>query len=180
VSYTNNTESRNNFFAGNYTRSSYDLTSYKIQIDTQGKIQVSNLRGCKGKHQGEISFFHSSGFIQRVEDTTKIIARTHYSKFYVIEITKKGIIDSFSSTISIELVSSTLKKSYCPNLVMVNPHLSICALPSNVKRKQVYKAIHRDSNIGEFTFFSIVDSMGKSIALPQGDYVIIGGNTLDL
>lgn len=180
LSYKTRPESNPQFYAGWYTRGSYDLTRYKVEIDTQGKIIASNLRGCYLKHQGEVYIFHSTGNVSRVGDTTKVLAKTIYSKFYVIGLKENGVVDSFSSEIKIDILSQTLKGKYSPNLVTINSQLSITALPSKVKKKEIYKATHPDQTVGEFTYFSIIDSKGKSLLLPQGDYVVLGGNSLTI
>lgn len=180
LSYKTKPESNPQFYVGWYTRGSYDLTSYKLEIDTQGNIIASNLRGCYLKHQGEVYIFHSTGNVSRVGDTTKVFAKTTYSKFYIIGLKKNGLVDSFNSEIRIDLLSHTLSGDYSPNLVSIHSLLCITALPRKVKTKEIYKARHRDQTVGEFTYFSIIDSKGKTLLLPQGDYVILGGNSLSI
>jgi hypothetical protein len=169
-----------NSHSGWYKRGAYDLSSYNINIDTQGHLNVSELKGCNGKHQGEILLLHSKGNITRILDTIKVQAKTIYDKYYIIGIKENGIIDSFSADIKFDLISKTLKNSYCPNLVSIRPELDICALPKGVKKNEVWKPIHKDNTIGEFAYFAVIDSEGKSLIFPQGDYVIIGADTLSL
>lgn len=169
---------KKHIYEGWFKRSSYDRTKFNLHIDTQGNLKVSELRGCKGKNQGELSIFTAKGSLIRIGDTLNVNGRTVYDQFYLLEIKEGGIVDSFSSEISIALVSRTLKNTYCPNLVRISSELSICAMPEGMAIKELYKPVHKDNTIGEFVYFSIQDSDGKVKHYPQGDYVIIGADQL--
>lgn len=165
-------------YEGWFERSSYDLTRFNLHIDTQGNLKVSELRGCSGKHQGELSIFTAKGSLIRIGDTLKVNGKTVYDHFYLLEIKEGGMVDSFSSEISIDLVSRTLKNTYCPNSVRISSEVSICAIPEKMAIKELYKPVHKDNTIGEFVYFSIQDANGKVKHYPQGDYVIIGADQL--
>lgn len=179
INFKTKPESKPGYYAAWYTRGAFDLTSYQVDIDTQGNIHASEIRGCYTKHQGEIVISHASGKISRNGDTMNVLANTIYSKFYVLEIKENGLVDSFTSIIEIDLVSQTLKGDYCPNIVSINSSsVLITALPRKVAIKEIWKPSHPDKTIGEFIYFSIKDSEGKFLLLPQSDYMIIGGNSL--
>jgi len=163
-------------FFGSYSQRSYDLTRYTIKVDTTGTLTVSDLRGCKGKHQNELSLFTCSGTITRMSDSIIIHAKTVYDKLYIFSIKKNGIVDSFSSEIKIELISKTLKNEYCPSLLTTSHGARIVALPKNIKTSEVYKHSHKEKTVGVFTYFSLKDSKGKSKLYTEGDYVLMGGN----
>lgn len=180
INFQSRPEFKKNSHAGWYSRGSYDLSKYKMNIDTQGNLKVSELRGCPGKHQGEISLFHSKGSLTRIGDTLKIQANTIYDKFYIFGIKENGIVDSLSSDINIDLVSRTLKGNYCPNLIRIQSEVTICALPEKINIKEVYKSLHKENTVGEFVYFTIRDSENKVKIFPHGDYVIIGADNVTI
>jgi hypothetical protein len=59
-------------------------------------------------------------------------------------------------------------------------NLNLVALPKNVNKKEIYKPMHKDNTIGIFTYFSLKDSEGTVKNYSEGDYVLIGGNSLSI
>lgn len=167
-------------YSGSFKKGAYDLSRYTIILDNAGNLKVSELRGCAGKHQNDIDFYLCNGTVTRKGDTLKINAKTIYSKFYIFSITKNGIVDSLSSSVKISLISKTLKNKYCPTLINMISNLNLVALPKNVNKKEIYKPMHKDNTIGIFTYFSLKDSEGTVKNYSEGDYVLIGGNSLSI
>ncbi len=168
-------------FFGSYSQGSFDLTRYTINVDKTGNLTISDLRGCKGKHQNEISLYHCSGTITRMSDTIIIHAKTVYDKLYIFSIKKNGIIDSLSSEVKIELISKTLKCEYCPSLATITGSSArVIALPKNIRTTEIYKHSHKEKTVGVFAYFNVTDLTGKSKLYSEGDYVLIGGKTLNI
>ncbi len=76
--------------------------------------------------------------------------------------------------------TKTLKNESCPLLVTTGSFTSIAALPSNINYDEIYKPVHEDNTVGIFTYFAVEDSNKKSKFYREGDYVIIGGNSLNI
>lgn len=180
VNFQTNPKGILNYYSGNYHRGSDDSTRYSFRIDNAGHLMVSKLRACIGKHQSQLTLDHADGSITRNGDTLNIKAQTVFTKFYIFGIQENGIVDSLSAEISVNLVSKTLNGKSCRNLVRVDSHVDVCALPEKVKIKEIYKDHHADYTIGEFVYFSVTDSKNKTRNFPHGDYVIIGANSKTL
>lgn len=166
------------FATANYKRGSFDGTSFEIEADKSGSVVLKNRKSCPNRNQSELSIFRTHGNLFRVGDTLKIWAGSGFKKVYLFSLDPKEMVDSFSNEVKIDLVSKTYKGAYCPNLVRFGTSLEVIALPNGVKTKKIYVPIHGKNTIGTFTYFSIRDSKGKRKSLPQGDYIIFGGNTL--
>lgn len=169
-----------NAFSGSFKRGSYDSTSYTIQVDNEGAINVSELRQCYRKHQNEIGLFLCTGTITRKKDTLCIQAKTIYNKFYLFCIAKNCIVDSCNSDVQIQLIPQTLKRRFCPALIDAGSSIELIALPEKAPYSELFKPIHADKTVGVFTYFSIADSQGKFTLYPAGDYILIGGNYLHI
>lgn len=163
-----------------------DNSSFQITIDSIGKISVSNIDECTGNHQNELELINCFGSITRTKnDTVKIQASTTFSKFYLFNIRKNTLIDSFANRVNIEIVSKTLTDAYCPVIVTGengSPHVTaeITALPKNIEFKEVYNKIHKEETVGIFSLCRVTDSSGRSNNFDPNDYVVIGGNSLNL
>lgn len=161
-------------------RGAYDLSRYKLEGNNDGSLKLFNLHGASGNHQNELEIKYCSGNIKRDADTITIQVKSHFNKLYIFSIEKKGIVDSLSNNVQIKLVAKTLKNEYCPSLVSTYNGLSLVALPSNIKEKEIYKPFHSDKTIGVFSYFAIYDEHGNVKNYPPNDYVIIGGNALSV
>jgi hypothetical protein len=165
-------------------RGTYDNSGYHIMIDSLGNIAVSSINGCKGNHQNELELMNCYGSITRaVNDTVKIQASTKFRKFYLFNIQKNTLIDSFADNVNIEIFSKTLTGEYCPVIVTGENGSSyistgITALPKNLEFKELYKPIHNDESIGIFSSFRLSDSKGQTKNFESNDYVLIGGNSM--
>jgi hypothetical protein len=165
-------------------RGAYDNSGYHIMIDSLGNITVSSINGCKGNHQNELELMNCYGSITRaVNDTVKIQASTTFRKFYLFNIQKNTLIDSFADNVNIEIFSKTLTGEYCPVIVTGENGSSyiptgITALPKNLEFKELYKPIHNDESIGIFSSFRLSDSKGQTKNFESNDYVLIGGNSM--
>lgn len=178
--FINGPEIKYNNYNCSFKRGSYDSTGYNIVVDSTGKLIVSDLRECNGKHQNEITIFNCSGTISRNADTIFITAKTIYNKFFLFNLEKNRVSESFAPNIRIELISKTLNNDYCPSLVASEDHVRIVALPKEVDTKEIFEPVHLDKTIGIFTYFAIYDSNGRLKVFPEGDYVLIGGNSLKI
>jgi hypothetical protein len=167
-------------------RGAYDNSGYHIIIDSLGNITVSSINGCQGNHQNELELMNCYGSITRaVNDTVKIQASTTFRKFYLFNIQKNTLIDSFADNVNIEIFSKTLTGEYCPVIVTGENGSSyiptgITALPKNLEFKELYKPIHNDESIGIFSSFRLSDSKGQTKNFESNDYVLIGGNSLNV
>jgi|GEM_PF-6573951 len=167
-------------------RGAYDNSGYHIMLDTIGNISVGSINGCKGNHQNELELMNCYGSITRaVNDTVKIQASTTFRKFYLFNIQKNTLIDSFADNVNIEILSKTLTGEYCPVIVTGENGSSyiptgITALPKNLEFKELYKPIHNDESIGIFSSFRLSDSKGQTKNFESNDYVLIGGNSLNM
>jgi uncharacterized protein YxeA len=179
-SFMNGPDIKYNDYNAYCKRGSYDNTRYRIDLDSTGELNVSDLRECKGKHQNEISIFNCSGTISRNSDTIIISAKTIYNKFFLFNIKKNGFDESFTPNIRIELISKTLNNEYCPSLVTTDDQVHIVALPKDIDTDEIYEPVHRDKTIGIFTYFAVYDSKGSCKFYPAGDYVLIGGNSIKI
>ncbi|NVN95074.1 MAG: hypothetical protein HXX18_07325 [Bacteroidetes bacterium] len=159
---------------------SNDGSGYDIEIDTTGRLKVTDLRECKGKHQNEINIFNCNGTISRNSDTIIISAKTIYDKFFLFSLGKKEKNESFEPNVRIQLICRTLNNEYCPGLVDTDGRVYIVALPKDVDTEDIYEPLHLDKNVGIFTYFAVYDTNGKLKVFPQGDYVLIGGNSLKI
>lgn len=52
------------------------------------------------------------------------------------------------------------------------------ALPVGTKTKEIWKEEHPKETVAEFEYLSIVDSEGKQVDYPAGDYVLVGADML--
>jgi hypothetical protein len=169
-----------------YRRWSYDNSKFQITIDSIGNISVSNIDECTGNHQNELELINCFGSITRsTNDTVKIQASTTFRKFYLFNIKKNTLIDSFTDRVNIEIVSKTLTDAYCPVIVKGENGSSyitteITALPKNIEFKEVYNQIHKEETVGIFSLCRVSDSLGHSNNFDPNDYVLIGGNSLNL
>lgn len=164
-------------------RGAYDNSGYRIMIDSVGNIAVSSINGCKGNHQNELELYNCYGTITRtVNDTVKIQATTTFRKFYVFALHENTLVDSFMNNISIEIVSKTLTGEYCPVIIhgFLEEYPTITALPINIEFKELYKPIHNDESIGIFSSFRLSDSKVQTKNFESNDYVLVGGNSLNL
>ena len=167
-------------------RGSNDNSRYQISLDSIGNISVSNIDGCTGNHQNELELLNCFGSITRTaNDTVKIQASTTFRKFYLFNIQKNTLIDSFTDRVNIEIVSKTLTDAYCPVIVTgengsSNMITEITALPKNFEFKEVYNQIHKEETVGIFSLCRVTDSLGHSNNFDPNDYVLIGGNSLNL
>ena len=181
IAFFNDSNIRTSDYKCTFKRNSYDNTRYSVEINGTGNLKVSDISECNGNHQNEIELFNSSGTITRNSDTIKIYAKTIYNKFYLFNVKKNGMNESFAPEIRIELISKTLNNENCPNLVTLNEDkLHITAFPKNIDKDEIYEPYHLDKTIGIFTRFAVYDSSGKTEFFPAGDYIIIGGNSLKI
>ncbi|MFA6517799.1 MAG: hypothetical protein WCU83_11775 [Bacteroidia bacterium] len=170
---------RNKFILSIHTRGSYDMTSFRIMSDSLGLITFGKARKAKGMHQNELMLYHSKGSYTLQDNRFNITAQTPFEKFYLLEISKKGIVDSFYK--KVELSFRPLMLNGNNTKVFTNcdeEHNYILALPENVATDQIHKPFHSKKSIGVFSDFFITDSLGKKRFLPQGDYILTGGNRL--
>ena len=179
VTFKDGPNSKADKFSASYKRGSYDHTRYEIVVDTGINLIVSNITECAGKHQNELSLILCSGIISRNEDTLKIHDKTINDKLYLFNVEKNRIVDSMTPDIQIDIISKTLKNEYCPNLFSNAAITGIVALPKDVNTDEIYKAFHKDNTVGVFTYFKVADSNGRSKMYSAGDYVLIGGNSLN-
>ena len=56
----------------------------------------------------------------------------------------------------------------------------ITALPKNIEFKEVYNQIHKEETVGIFSLCRVTDSLVHSNNFDPNDYVLIGGNSLNL
>lgn len=162
-----------------------DNSKFQITIDSIGNISVSNIDECTGNHQNELELINCFGSITRsTNDTVKIQASTTFRKFYLFNIKKNTLIDSFTDRVNIEIVSKTLTDAYCPVIVTGENGSSyitteITALPKNIEFKEVYKQIHKEETVGIFSLCRVTDSFGHTNNFDPNDYIVIGGNSLN-
>ena len=179
ITFKDGLNSKANKFSASYKRGSYDQTRYEIFVDTGINLIVSNITECAANYQNELSLILCSGTISRNEDTLKIHAKTIHDKLYLFNVKKNRIVDSLTPDIQIDIISKTLKNEYCPNLFSSGAITGIVALPKDINTDEIYAAFHKDNTIGVFTYFKVTDSNGKSKMYSAGDYVLIGGNSLN-
>lgn len=162
---------------GSYKRGAYDGSSYHIVCDSTQHISINEMKPCRGLHQNEIDFYKCNVQVNASGDTLNVDLNTPYDHIYLISVDKGATIHTLSSTASIQITSESLAKddvSYHFN--DLGP--SVVALPKGIDHKEVYKPIHPRSTVAVFTSFQIV-SEGLTLDLPEGDYVIIGGRSID-
>lgn len=170
---------RNRFILSIHTRGSYDMSSFKIMSDSLGLITFGKARKAKGKHQNELMLFHSKGSYILQDNRLSIMAQTSFEKFYLLEISKKGIVDSFYKKVELSFRPFMLNGNHAKVFTNCDEgHNYIVAIPENVPMDQTSKPFHPKKSIGVFADFSITDSLGKKRSLPQGDYILTGGNHL--
>lgn len=166
-------------YEGMSSMGSYDGKKYKVQYNSKGEIKVSNLQGARGISQNNLDLFLACGTLKQNEDNLSISASTHFNTFYLYSL-EKGLLDSFSSTIEINLRSKTLKNKWCPHWVTTNGRLSITALPNGIHYKKTYRYSHAPKTVGIFENFSIQDANGTLKNYAQGDYILVGGNSQEI
>lgn len=167
-------------FAGMQSRGSFDMTSFKLVYDKTGNVTISEIRGAKGDHQSELIFTLCSGTFTRSDDTLIASTNTIFRKLFLIGINNKVLLDSFTAPITIKLTSRTLKNGRCPNLITTRTFVHVVALPEFIDPEVIYHKTHKPNEIGHFAFFEIVDSNGRMVNLPAGDYVLTGANSLSI
>lgn len=184
ITFDGKQSSDTNTYSGSIQRGSGDSTGYHIVIDKEGNLDVKNLKAADGKNQNDLTIYHCSGTITRNNDTLKVQAKSSYKTIYIINIEKKVIVDSFYPDIKIGLVSKTLKNKYCPSLVTTKigniKTMDIVALPKKINTDELFKPKHEDKTIGIFSYLAVADIKGKFKFFPAGDYVFIGGNTINI
>lgn len=163
-------------FEGTNKCRTFDGKKYDISVNNTGNLIISKLAKTVGKSSSELNIIHGKGFITRIGDTLAARISTKYNKFYLIEL-KTGVIDSITNEFELKLVSKNTKNEYCPNRVNTFSVVSIVALPTGVKYKKIYKPVHSEKTIGQFTYFSIFDSQEKRKFYPHGQYILVGGNS---
>lgn len=163
---------------GSSSRGSYDGTSYSIDYKMDGSLKVYNIKGCEGGNQSELELSHSSGSIYRNGDTLVIDVNTRFKKLYLLKLELNGLVDSFDNNVQVFLVSRTLTGEYCPNQVRITNFTQVFALPNNVNLDEMYKPYHSENTIGIFKYFAIINGKGKIKYYKEGDYVLVGGNSL--
>lgn len=164
--------------SGSYKRSSYDQTSYNIEFDTTGTVQLDNVNGAKDIHQNEMNFILCKGKIKMTETGAEISASSGFNKIYVIRVDDPEEIDSFDSDINIHFNTITTSNTDCPLILSKCGSTNLVAIPEGVKCKEVWKESHPKKTVGLFQNLTIRDSLNRHKVYKQGDFVIVGGNRL--
>lgn len=165
-----------NLFQVSHQRGNYDGKRFTITNNTMGHVKISQLRDSWVKCSSELNVLFSNGKAMMHQDTMVIEAKAVHEKFYLVNL-KSGLLDSFTRKLSIKVLSNTLDKLPCPNVLSTYHGLYVAALPEGVNYKELSKAKHSKKTIGEFVYFSIQDEFGTIKTYPKGAYVLIGGNT---
>jgi hypothetical protein len=160
------------------SRGAYDGSSYRWSSN-DGVMAIAYVSPANGLHQSELEISHGIGKVLRKGDTSIIISKSIYKKFYIFNVADSYVIDSFSKDIKATIVTRSLDKSESFLLISnFNSGLRTIALPKGIKSKQIWKAEHAKETVAEFTYLSISDSAGKQVKYPAGDYVLVGADRL--
>lgn len=159
------------------SRWSYDKTRYEWERN-HGELKINHASESAGIHQSEIEINGGFGSVSSNEGNVNIVATSNYDKFYLFNVNKDFIVDSFSKKIDVKYGMKSLSDEPCRSLISTGGNrLSIMLVPEGVKSKKVHKAIHKKNTIGVFSYLKVSDK-NKTINYSAGDYVLVGANSL--
>jgi hypothetical protein len=121
----------------------------------------------------------AGGSVTRIKDTIIVQIKTNFKNLYFIKLDKEKSPETFASEVKIKFVSTTMEGKYCPTLISTSVHdFEVVALPSKAGTDEIFKKNHKGETVGIFSYLSVTDSKGKTMNFSEGDYVLVGGNSL--
>lgn len=166
-------------FQAHYQHGAFDHSAFDIVFKNK-TVSASGIQGPRGRHQNELIIFQTEGEVTRSGDTLFVKSSSVFPSHYIFSIAKQVVVDSFSSKITVAVLSKTLREKYCPNRLTTSYScLTINAIPGECRESVLWKPFHAKATVGYFSYFSITDSKGKTQSFPAGDYVIISGKVFN-
>jgi hypothetical protein len=160
------------------SRSTYDKTGFRLITKTNGQVKLTKVKRCLLQHQNQIFFQHCNGKILNQHDTVTLYLESLFKNIYVCAINQNKQLDSFSSKIIIRAVVRDLNQK--PASVFINvQHPELMALPQGGDPENKYAPIHPKSEVAIFSFFEIEDEKGHKFQYKPGDFIVVGGNSMD-
>jgi hypothetical protein len=172
--------SRDEVSSGSMRRGSFDETAYTIKFNQKGHLDISGVKGCRWKHQNELTMFRCTANIMRRGDTVSISISSIFNHMYLISLNGQGEVNELSPDLQIEFLPVTLKDSICPVLISEGTFPSIVALPRGANTDELYRPVHPEKSVGIFSCLSIREMTGRISYLKPGDYVLVGGDSMKL